>query len=90
MTPKSKVFTPTHTIDHQNIEPDEITIFKEGKDHYLDALVEAALSYHQQQLEQAVREARIDELEEAGKAVSQAYLDHRLPELQSIKEDKSK
>lgn len=38
---KHLLFRPIH-IDHQNIEPDDITITKEGKDHYLDEMVKIA------------------------------------------------
>ena len=44
--------------------------------------------YTKKQLELAKIEAKIEELDYAGKAISEAYVDYRLPELTKQKEEK--
>lgn len=41
---KDLLFMPVH-IDHQNIEPNSITITREGLDHYTDRIIEIFQPY---------------------------------------------
>jgi hypothetical protein len=69
---KYLLFRPVH-IDHQNREPDGITITKEGKLYYLDELVKIAAAWHTQQVEIAVLKGRLVELDLLEQAINQGW-----------------
>lgn len=53
----------------------------------IDDMVSICVEHFTHQLELAKIEAKIEELDYAGKAISEAYVDYRLPELTKQKEE---